>query len=222
MKKFALIVAGGSGTRMKSEVPKQFLDLLGKPLLMHTIEAFTKYDPKISIIVVIPEIWMNLWKERCRKHHFAVEHKLVAGGEIRFRSVQNGLNQIKEDGIVFIHDGVRPLVSEDTIQQCYKTAVEKGNSLPVVPVSESVRKQESNNSKAVDRSKYFLVQTPQTFKVSLIQKAYNQSTTEDFTDDATVLESMGVIINLTKGNRENIKITYPEDLLFAKAVLTGQ
>ena len=222
MKKFALIVAGGSGARMNREVPKQFIELLGRPVLMHTMETFFRYDPEISFLLVLPKRWMPLWVELCAKHSFTIEHQLVTGGEIRFRSVKNGLQQISEDGIVFIHDGVRPLVSVKTIQNCFEMALEKGNSLPVIPVSESVREVNAGYSQAVDRSNYFLVQTPQTFQVSMIKRAYNNSLTEDYTDDATVLESLGETINLAEGNRENIKITYPEDLLFAEAVLSYQ
>lgn len=222
MKKFALIVAGGSGNRMKSEIPKQFLHLLGRPVLMHTMEIFYRYDPEIIFILVLPEIWMALWNELCKKHNFSLKHQLVRGGDVRFRSVQNGLQQISDEGIVFIHDGVRPLASTQTIHNCYEMAVKKGNSLPVVPVSESVREVNAHHSKTVDRSKYFLVQTPQTFQVSLIQKAYSQSVFEDHTDDASVLEGTGATIHLTEGNRENIKITYPEDLLFAEAILSHQ
>jgi 2-C-methyl-D-erythritol 4-phosphate cytidylyltransferase len=151
-----------------------------------------------------------------------LEHQLISGGKVRFQSVQNGLREIYEDGIVFIHDGVRPLVSGETIRNCYEIAVKKGNSLPVIPVSESIREVSKNHSRAVDRSRYFLVQTPQTFRVALIQKAYKNADSDDYTDDATVLENMGESINLTEGNRENIKITFPEDILFAEAILSHQ
>ncbi len=222
MKKFALIVAGGSGTRMDSEVPKQFLELDGRPVLMHAMEVFYRYDEEINIILVLPEKQVGFWKALCKKHHFVLQYQLAFGGETRFQSVQNGLQQISDDGIVFIHDGVRPMVSLNTIQNCYEIAEKKGNSLPVIPVSESLREVHNNKNKAVDRSKYFLVQTPQTFRVSLIQQAYHQASSHDFTDDASLLESMGETIYLTEGNRENIKITYPEDMLFAKTFLPHQ
>lgn len=217
MEKFALLVAGGSGTRMKGELPKQFLELNGKPLLMHTFEAFLKYDPKIRFVLVLPEIQVVNWKKLCLKYDFKIKHSLVSGGETRFHSVKNGLSEIEDDGIVFIHDGVRPLVSVQTIENCYKTAVEKGNALPVIAPSESVREVINGNNRAVDRSHFFLVQTPQTFKISIIKKVYEQNYLEKFTDDASVLENTGQKINLVNGNRENIKITYPEDLLISSA-----
>ena len=217
MEKFALLVAGGSGTRMKGELPKQFLELNGKPVLMHTFEAFLKYDPKIRFVLVLPEIQVVNWEKLCLKYDFIIKHSLVSGGETRFHSVKNGLSEIEDDGIVFIHDGVRPLVSVQTIENCYKTAVEKGNALPVIAPSESVREVINGNNRAVDRSRFFLVQTPQTFKISIIKKAYEQNYLEKFTDDASVLENTGQKINLVNGNRENIKITYPEDLLISSA-----
>lgn len=215
MKKFALIVAGGSGTRMKTSVPKQFTELSGKPILMHTFEAFIQYDPKIEFILVLPESQMELWMQLCEKFKFTEKYELAKGGETRFQSVKNGLEKISGEGIVFIHDGVRPLVSAETIENCYHMAVEKGNALPVVPVTESVRTTDGNANKAVDRSQIYLVQTPQTFSVSLIKSAYRQNYSPSFTDDASVLEQTGQSIHMVKGNRENIKITYPEDLLIA-------
>lgn len=215
MKSYALVVAGGSGNRMKNNTPKQFMELNGLPVLMHTLNVFIQFDPLIEIILVIPENQTDKWDKLCLKHRFSAKHKIAFGGETRFHSVKNGLEQIESDGIVFIHDGVRPLVSLKTIQNCYETAVEKGNALPVTPVSESVRKVEGSKNRAVDRSRYFLVQTPQTFRVKFIKEAYAKATSTAFTDDATVLESIGETINLVEGNRENIKITFPEDLIFA-------
>ncbi|MFW5822211.1 MAG: 2-C-methyl-D-erythritol 4-phosphate cytidylyltransferase [Tangfeifania sp.] len=217
MKKLALIVAGGSGSRMKGELPKQFLELNGKPVLIRTFEAFLKYDRNIQFVLVLPEVQLINWKKLCVKYDFNLKHSLVPGGETRFHSVKNGLSEINENGIVFIHDGVRPLVSVQTIENCYKTANEKGNALPVVSPSESVRELINGGSRAVDRSRFFLVQTPQTFNISVIKKAYEQDYLEKFTDDASVLENTGQQINLVAGNRENIKITYPEDLLIASA-----
>lgn len=217
MEKFALIVAGGSGTRMKGKLPKQFLELNGKPLLMHTFEAFLKYDSKINFVLVLPEEQLINWKKLCVKYDFSVKHSLISGGETRFQSVKNGLSKIEDDGIVFIHDGVRPLVSVQTIKNCFTTTHEKGNALPVISPSESVREMVEGRNRAVDRTRYFLVQTPQTFKVSVIKKAYEQQYQGKFTDDASVLENNGHEIHLVQGNRENIKITYPEDLLIASA-----
>lgn len=212
LKKFALIVAGGSGSRMKSDAPKQFLEVAGKPILMHTIEAFFCFDRTIEFILVLPENEQARWKELCTDFNFTVSHRIAAGGRTRFESVKNGLDLIGEDGIVFIHDGVRPLVSQQTLQNCLVATLEKGNALPVVPVSESVRYVDENGNRALDRSKYFLVQTPQTFRAADIKKAYKQTYSELFTDDASVLESMGLKIYTVAGNRENIKITFPEDL----------
>lgn len=220
MKKFALIVAGGSGSRMNSTVPKQFMEIAGRPVLMHTFEAFYNYDSKLEFVLVLPENQLTPWKELCDKHRFDLKHKIAFGGKTRFHSVKNGLELVSDEGIVFIHDGVRPLVSGQTLQNCFETAVQKGNALPVVPVSESVRMVEKSENHSVDRSKYFLVQTPQTFQTGLIKEAYIKATSDLFTDDATVLESMGTNIHLVDGNRENIKITFPEDLLFAKMILS--
>lgn len=219
MKKFALIVAGGSGNRMKNPVPKQFIELLGRPILMHTIEIFKKYDPRIEIILVLPKEQVSFWNELCARHRFIVKYKMAFGGETRTQSVRNGLDLIAEEGIVFIHDGVRPLVSLQTIERCFKMALKKGNALPVIPVSESVRMVENNKNRAADRSALMLVQTPQTFKTGLIKQAYQNAGSIEFTDDATVLEHFGETIHLVPGNRENIKITYPEDLIFAGAFL---
>lgn len=218
-KKFALIVAGGSGNRMQSAVPKQFLEIKGKPVLMYTFEAFMRFDPDIEFILVLPKPQIAYWKNLCQKHAFEISYQLAHGGDNRFQSVQNGLDQIKDDGIVFIHDGVRPLVSEKTIENCYLETRRTGNALPVISPSESVRYADENGNEAVDRSKFFLVQTPQTFRTSIIKQAYASAQHENFTDDASLLEHTGHQINLVEGNRENIKITWPEDLIIAEAYL---
>lgn len=217
LKKFALIVAGGSGNRMKNTLPKQFIEIAGKPILMHTFEAFVRFDPAIEFILVLPENQFDYWEKLCAAHNFTIPFQLTKGGSVRFESVKNGLDRITEDGIVFIHDGVRPLVSEQTLQNCLDGTLIKGNALPVIPVAESLRYTDETENKAVDRSKYVLVQTPQTFNVSDIKKAYRQPYSERFTDDASLLESIGFTINNVPGNRENIKITYPEDLVYARA-----
>jgi 2-C-methyl-D-erythritol 4-phosphate cytidylyltransferase len=219
MKKFALIVAGGSGSRMNNNIPKQFIEINNRPVLMHTFDAFFNFDPNLEFILVLPQNQITLWNSLCDMHQFNMDCKIAFGGETRFHSVKNGLDFINEEGIVFIHDGVRPLVSLQTLKNCYETAIEKGNALPVIPVSESVREIDGLKNKAVNRSKYFLVQTPQTFQTRLIQKAYQQATSNIFTDDATVLECTGETIHLVEGNRENIKITYPEDLVLADIFL---
>lgn len=222
LKKFALIVAGGSGNRMQSSVPKQFLEIKGKPVLMYTFEAFLRFDPDIEFILVLPEPQFEYWKNLCRQHAFKTSYKLACGGNNRFQSVKNGLDLITDDGIVFIHDGVRPLVSEKTIENCFLETKHSGNALPVVPTSESIRYADENGNEAVDRNKFFLVQTPQTFKTTTIKKAYASAPHENFTDDASILEHAGHQIHLVDGNRENIKITWPQDLIIAETFLFSQ
>ncbi len=213
------MMAGGSGSRMKSDLPKQFMELCGKPVIMHSFEVFCAYDPEINFVLVLPETQIDFWKNLCKKYNFTIPHTIANGGETRFHSVKNGLEKITDEGVVFIHDAVRPLVSEETIKNCFTTAIEKGNALPVTPVTESVREFNGENSKAVDRSKYRLVQTPQTFRVNEIQEAYRQNYSALFTDDASVLENTGKKIHLVEGNRENIKITYFQDLMIAETLI---
>lgn len=219
MNLYALIVAGGSGNRMNSDIPKQFMLLGNKPVLMHTIERFKQYNQQIKIILVLPESQFKYWHELCEGYQFEVVHEVVAGGEERFYSVKNGLDTIREKGIVFIHDGVRPLVSIDTINRCYTTTIEKGNAVPVLPVIESLRKIDNTKNKIVDRRNYVIIQTPQVFHTEEIKMAYNLEYLPTFTDDTSVLENTGVKINLVEGNRENIKITHPIDLTIANILL---
>lgn len=216
MKKFALIVAGGSGNRMKTEIPKQFIEIAGKPILMHTLLNFKNFDPEIYIVLVLPKNQLSDWKFLCQKFSFDLKYELAFGGETRFQSVKNGLDKINENGIVFIHDGVRPLVSHQTILNCYQTAKEKGNALPVIPVTDSLRFANNKENKTVAREHFFRVQTPQTFQIQKIKAAYKNASSTQFTDDASVLEETGEKINLVEGNRENIKITYPEDLIISE------
>ncbi len=219
MKKFVIIVAGGSGSRMGAEIPKQFLELCGKPILMHTIRVFYDFDPASEIILVLPEDQQQFWKELCLKHSFGLIHHIVPGGKTRFHSVQNGLSKIEGQGIVFIHDGVRPLVSAETLGRCLETALKCGNAIPVLPVNESLRKVTGQSNISVDRSRYFSVQTPQTFRCEEILEAFRQDFDPAFTDDASVAEKAGFIIQMVEGNRENIKITTPIDLIIAEALL---
>jgi len=219
MKKFVIVVAGGSGIRMGSEIPKQFLELCGKPVLMHTIQVFRDFDPEIKIILVLPEDQLQFWKGLCLKHLFSLIHQVVSGGKTRFHSVKNGLSQIEGDGIVFIHDGVRPLVSKETLSSCLETAQKRGNAIPVLPVTESLRKLDGEQNISVDRSRYFSVQTPQTFRSEQILEAFKQDFDPAFTDDASVAEKAGFSIQMVEGNRENIKITTPIDLIVAEALL---
>jgi len=219
MKKFAIIVAGGSGSRMGTEIPKQFLEISGKPILMHTIQIFYNYDPEIDIILVLPEVQQKFWTELCIQNLFSLRHRITSGGETRFHSVRNGLKQIEGSGIVFIHDGARPLVSLETLKRCFETAVNCGNAIPVLPASESLRKQEGNQNISVDRSLFFSVQTPQTFQTEQIREAFRQNYDSEFTDDASVAEKAGFQIFMVEGNRENIKITTSTDLIVAEAFL---
>ncbi len=219
MKKIALIVAGGRGLRMGAELPKQFIALAGKPVLMWTIECFTKFDPEVELVLVLPADQFEEWKQLCSEYNFNLPVRLVEGGDTRFQSVKNGLESINGEGIVFIHDGVRPLVSKATLENCFNSAVEHGNALPVFSVVESLRKVTSLGSQHIDRSEFRLVQTPQTFVVSGIQKAYQQPESDFFTDDASVYEAAGNTICLVNGNQENIKITTPVDLKIAEMFL---
>ncbi len=221
MMKYALITAGGTGVRMNAPLPKQFLELCGRPVLMHTLEAFLRYDPQIQIILVLPQEQMGYWRELCQQFDFTHFHQLVNGGPTRFHSVKNGLKEVAEESIVAVHDGVRPLVSTQTIQNAFQQASVFGNAVPVVGVSESVRKKESAFNQVVDRSSLRIVQTPQCFKSGLIKAAYQANYDKSFTDDATVLEKAGQKIYLTEGNRENIKLTDPLDMIIAEAILTS-
>ncbi len=222
LKKYVIIVAGGSGSRMGAEIPKQFLELCGLPVLMHTISIFHKTFQDIDIVVVLPENQIKEWKLLCLKHNFLTPMEICAGGETRFHSVNNGLALLEGDGLVGIHDGVRPLVSEETLKRCYQDAALYGNSIPVVEVVETVRYQEADQSRIIDRSKLRLVQTPQVFRLQSIKEAFNREFNEAFTDDASVFESNGGIVHLTEGNRENIKITHPIDLVIGEFLLNSR
>jgi 2-C-methyl-D-erythritol 4-phosphate cytidylyltransferase len=219
---YALIVAGGKGTRIKSKVAKQFLELQGLPILMHTIQAFLRYSDKTKIILVLPENDFETWKRLCDKHKFTTPVLLQKGGETRFQSVRNGLNGIDGDGLVAIHDGVRPLVSEDIIGASYRLAAVHESAVAAVRLKESIRMTDQDNTKAVDRSRYRLIQTPQTFRVNLIRNAYQMKEDASLTDDASVAEHSGHVISLFEGSYENIKITTPEDLIVANALLTAR
>ena len=219
---YIVIVAGGKGQRMGNEVPKQFLLIGEKPILMHTIERFHEYDKTLKIILVLPEEQQNLWKELCSKYSFTIEHQIVNGGTTRFESSLNGLSQIPEgnDGLVGIHDGVRPPVSVNTIKRCYDEAQLTCAAIPVMPLTESLRIVEKNgNSKSVERANYYNVQTPQVFNIMMAKMAFAQPYRESFTDDATVMEQFGCKISLVEGNQENIKITTPLDLKLAEILI---
>ncbi len=224
MHKVAIIVAGGKGERMGASTPKQFLELAGKPILMHTLEKFRATDPTIEIILALPENQIEFWEGLFHTYQVSKpKHTTVKGGQTRFHSVQNALKHVEPNSLVAIHDGVRPLVSSNTINNCFAEAEKLGNAIPVVDVVDSLRhysKQDGTNE-AVSRSCYRIVQTPQCFKSELILKAYQQDFDKLFTDDATVLEKLGETINLVEGNRANIKITTKEDIILAEAFLKG-
>ncbi len=219
LEKYVVIVAGGSGTRMNSAVPKQFIELNDKPVLMHTIEKFVTALPEIHIVLVLSTTYVSQWEELCKKSNFNIPYQLADGGETRFHSVKNGLALVPENSIVGIHDAARPLVSIKTILSTFETAEKAGNASPAVSISESMREINDKSNKAVDRNNYFIIQTPQCFQSTLIKKAFLQEYRSSFTDDANVLEAMGEKINLVEGNRENIKITTPNDLIIAEAMM---
>lgn len=218
---YVIIVAGGKGLRMGSDIPKQFLPIGGKPVLMRTLERFRAYDTDLKIILVLPEAQQDYWRRLCEQYHFDVKYELANGGQTRFHSVQNGLALIPDDaeGVVGVHDGVRPFPSIDVIRNCYTTARTAKAVIPVIPVVETVRQLENKSSVTVPRDKYRLVQTPQTFDIQLLKAANRQPYNDGFTDDASVVESYGHDITLVEGNRENIKITTPYDMKIAEVLL---
>jgi 2-C-methyl-D-erythritol 4-phosphate cytidylyltransferase len=219
MKLYAIIVAGGSGQRMKSSIPKQFIELNGKPILMHTLEKFYSAKASINLIVVLPKSHHNTWSMLCKKHHFNIPHQICKGGETRFQSVKNGLALCTEKGIIAVHDGVRPLVTPNFILNLYEETEAKKAVIPVCQIVESIRKVDGDNSQALDRSAYYSVQTPQCFQSGLLHKAYQQEEQNTFTDDASVVEALGEKVFLFEGETDNIKITSPKDILLAKALL---
>jgi 2-C-methyl-D-erythritol 4-phosphate cytidylyltransferase len=218
---YVIIVAGGKGLRMGSDIPKQFLPIGGRPVLMQTLERFREYSADLQIILVLPEAQQDYWRGLCREYHFEVEYLLANGGQTRFHSVQNGLALVPDnaEGVVGVHDGVRPFPSIDVIHSCYETARKKKAVIPVIPVVETVRRLEGGSSVTVPRGDYRLVQTPQTFDIQLLKAANRQPYNDGFTDDASVVESYGHAITLVEGNRENIKITTPYDIIVAEAII---
>jgi len=218
---YVIIVAGGKGLRMGSDIPKQFLPIGGKPVLMRTMERFREYSSDLQIILVLPKAQQEYWKELCQKHNFTVTYQLADGGETRFHSVQNGLALIPDDaqGVVGVHDGVRPFPSIDVIRNCYETARTAKAVIPVIPVVETVRHLKGESSVTVPRDEYRLVQTPQAFDIQLLKAANQQPYNDGFTDDASVVEAFGYDVTLVEGNRENIKITTPFDMTIAEALL---
>ena len=216
---YIIIVAGGKGLRMGGEIPKQFLPIGEKPVLMRTLERFREYSKELQIILVLPEAQQEYWHQLCLEYHFDVEYTLANGGETRFHSVQNGLAKVPDDakGVVGVHDGVRPFVSVEVISNCFETARTKKAVIPVTPVVETLRHIPSQQN--VLRSDYCLVQTPQCFDIQLLKSANHQPYSEAFTDDASVVEAFGHEVSMVEGNRENIKITTPFDLKIAETLI---
>ena len=216
--KCVIIVAGGMGSRMQADLPKQFLELCGRPILIHSIMAFAEAINDIRVVVVLPAAQIEFWQKLCNRHEFTLPHDIVEGGATRFHSVKNGLSLLHDEGLVAIHDGVRPLVSKQTITGCFYEAAIHGCAVPVVPVIDSVREVTGSTSRMLNRTALRLIQTPQVFDIASLKKAYEQEYTPSFTDDASVFEKAGYHIHLTEGNVENIKITTPNDLIVAEAL----
>ncbi len=220
MKQYVIIVAAGRGSRMHLPTPKQFLKLDGKPVLLHSIQAFASYNPEIKIILVLPKDQFGTWEKIVADYNVQVPVQITAGGETRFESVKNGLALIQEEeALVGIHDSVRPLVSHKTISGAFKSAERYGSGIPAVPLNDSIRQIESKQSVSVDRTKFCLVQTPQCFQLSILAKAYRQEYRYQFTDDASVVEADGNEVHLVDGNTNNFKLTTRIDLIVAEALL---
>ena len=222
MNKYAIIVAGGKGLRMGGDLPKQFIPVEGRPVLMRTLDTFYACDDTIKIILVLPRDHQPYWEELCREYQFTVPHRIADGGATRFHSVQNGLAQVDDiaDALVGVHDGVRPFVSAKVLDECFSRAWVDGAAIPMIDLQDSLRHiVGADATEVVPRDRYRLVQTPQVFKLSLLRRAYEQRFVESFTDDASVVEALGVKVSGVEGNRENIKITTPFDMLVAKTLM---
>jgi 2-C-methyl-D-erythritol 4-phosphate cytidylyltransferase len=217
--KIAIIVAGGTGQRMGSVLPKQFLTIQGKPILLHTIDQFVAAFSDIQLVVVLPEGYIQEGKELLQNNGFTKNIVFVAGGDTRFQSVKNGLAQITESAIVFVHDAVRCLLTPALIQRCYQQALEKGSAIPAVSSTDTVRLLKGEKNELYNRESVMLIQTPQTFQSNLLLAAFNQSYMPSFTDEANVIEANGQLVNLVEGEFENIKITRPLDLAIAEYIL---
>ncbi len=213
-----IITAGGIGKRMGSEIPKQFLEIGGLPILMHTITCFYSYDKNCQIILTLPKEWELYWKELIQQHNFKIEHFIVSGGIERYDSIKNALSVCTKE-IIAVHDGVRPLVSQDTINRCFSVAKEKGSAIPTLILKESIRKIVGNLTESIERINYLTVQTPQFFRFDMLKNAYKIPFHTAITDDASLVEEAGYEISVTTGNEENIKITTPFDIKIAELLL---
>jgi 2-C-methyl-D-erythritol 4-phosphate cytidylyltransferase len=218
-KQFVVIVAGGSGSRMKASLPKQFLLLKDIPILAHTLQKFHSTLPEVQLILVLPKDHFSTWNSLCEKHQITVPHLIVEGGNTRFASVKNGIAAIPLDSLVAIHDAVRPLVSSEVILNAFEVANSNGNAVPSLPVEQSLRLISAEGNTHIERSDFRIIQTPQVFRSEILIKAYQAPFQESFTDDASVVEALGERIHLIEGNKENIKITTPEDLIMATAIM---
>lgn len=219
MKKHSIIVAGGTGSRMKDEVPKQFMLINGKPVILYSIEAFYAYDTSVQIILVIHPDYLNYWNQMCEKIKISVPFKIVTGGKTRFDSVKNGLKLIEEDGLIAIHDAARPVITNEFIRNLFSEAEKYGSAMPGIPLNDTIRVIEGNTSRQIDRTFLRAMQTPQVYKVSELKKAYDQPFQPLFTDDASVMQSAGFNLHLVEGLAVNIKITNPGDMVMAETFL---
>ena len=219
MKEFCVIVAGGMGTRMGTEIPKQYLLLSGKPVLMYSISAFRLAIPEIPIIVVLPNGQQEIWTDLCEKNRFHEPHTVVVGGNTRYQSVRNGLDSLAGNGLVAVHDGVRPLVRPDTIRHLFAEAAIHSNAIPAIFSNDSLRWSDERGNRVIDRNFVKLIQTPQVFELNKLRAAYVQEYEDAFTDDATVWEKAGNAVHLCEGQEGNLKITTRKDLRIAEALL---
>jgi len=222
MNRYAVIVAAGSGMRMGAPIPKQFLEVGGRPILMHTLNRFVAFDASIRLVVVLHPDYIEFWRSLCEKHDYSVPHSIVSGGSERFFSVRKAIQSLvdTEEAIVGIHDAVRPMVSVATLERCYATAQETGSAVPCVSVNDSMRIVDADGNRSINRSSLRIIQTPQCFRLNLLRRAFTQEYNTAFTDDASVVEALGESIELVEGNRENIKVTTPEDMHWLNLLLT--
>jgi 2-C-methyl-D-erythritol 4-phosphate cytidylyltransferase len=216
-----IVVAGGSGTRMGSELPKQFIELEGKPILMHTMEAVRSMDAEMQIILVLPESQLDFWEKLCSEHNWRVPHLLAKGGATRFLSVKSGLAQATGN-LIGIHDGVRPFISKEMVNRCFDAAEKEGAAVPVVPIVQSLRRVLEDRNSAVNRDDFRAVQTPQCFKATVLNEAFEVADRTDYSDDASVVEASGTPISLVDGDQQNIKVTTPFDLQLARLIIEGR
>ena len=219
--KYAIVVAGGSGTRMGGPLPKQFLCVGNRPILMRTLERLVEAEPEVQLILVLPAAQFDTWQQLCQTYGFALRYRLVSGCDTRFQSVRNGLMTIPgHTGLVAVHDGVRPFVSLKTIRQSFEVAARRGSAVAAIPSKDSLRLvDEYGHTQALRREAVRLVQTPQTFRVDLLKAAFEQEESPNFTDDASVIEAAGFAVQLIEGSYYNLKITTPEDMVIAEAFL---